>query len=163
MTDTRRGALTLGVMTVLSACQSPPDQSASAAEAVRAADIAWAQAFSRKDLEGYVTFVDSTASIQPPNAATVTGPPAVRALIEGFYALPGLSGTWQPTKVEASRSGDLAYSTGTYELSFNDPSGKPVTERGKYLEIWRKRADGRWRMVAESFNSDLPPPGAASK
>jgi ketosteroid isomerase-like protein len=133
-----------------------------AAEAVRAADMAWAQAFSRKDLAGYLAFVDSTASIQQPNAPTITGTAAIRALIEGFYALPNLSGTWQPTRVEASRSGDLAYSTGTYKLTFNDPSGKPVTERGKYVEIWRHQADGSWRMVVESFNSDLPPAGAAN-
>jgi len=64
--------------------------------------------------------------------------------------------------VEASRSGDLAVSTGTYELTYNDPAGKLVTERGKYLEVWRKQADGTWRMVVESFNSDLPLAGAAS-
>ena len=113
-------------------------------------------------MEGYLAFVDSTASILPPNAAIVTGPAAVRALVESFYALPGLRGTWQPNRVEASRSGDLAYSTGTYELSYNDPSGKPVSERGKYLEIWRRQADGGWKMVVESFNSDVPLPGAAS-
>jgi ketosteroid isomerase-like protein len=162
MTGIRRGVLAVGLITALSACQPPADRSASAEQAVRAADIAWAQAFSRKDLAGYLAFVDSTASIQQPNAPTVTGTAAIRALIEGFYALPNLSGTWQPTSVEASRSGDLAYSTGTYELSFNDPSGKPVTERGKYVEIWRQQADGSWKMVVESFNSDLPLPGAAS-
>ncbi|MBI3961438.1 MAG: DUF4440 domain-containing protein [Deinococcus sp.] len=162
MTGTRTGALAVVLITALSACQPRADQSAVAAEAVRAADIAWAQAFSRKDLAGYLAFVDSTASIQQPNAPTVTGTAAIRALVEGFYALPNLSGTWRPTSVEASRSGDLAYSTGTYELNFSDPSGNPVTERGKYVEIWRKQANGSWKMVVESFNSDLPLPGAAS-
>ena len=160
--STRKGALAVGLITALSGCQPPVDQSASAREAVRAADIAWARAFSRKDLAGYLAFVDSTASILPPNAAMVTGLAGVRALVESFYALPGLSGTWQPTRVDASRSGDLAYSTGTYELSYGDSSGKPVSERGKYLEIWRSQSDGTWRMVIESFNSDLPLPGAAS-
>ncbi|HEV8509239.1 MAG TPA: DUF4440 domain-containing protein [Gemmatimonadales bacterium] len=128
---------------------------------VRSADIAWAQAFSRKDLAGYLAFVDSAAAIQQPNGPTVTGREAIRTLIEGFYALPNLRGTWHPAQVEAARSGDLAYSTGAYELTFDDPSGKPVTERGRYLEVWRRHADGRWRMVVESFNSDLPLPGAA--
>lgn len=162
MTGTRSGALAIGLITALSACQPPADQSASAVRAVRAADSAWAQAFARKDLEGYLAFVDSTASIQQPNAPTVTGTAAIRALIEGFYALPNLSGTWQPTRVEAARSGELAYSSGTYQLSYNDPSGKPVTERGKYIEIWRRQADGSWKMVLESFNSDTPAPGTAS-
>ena len=162
MTSTRKGSFTVALLTGLSACQPSADQGAAAAEAVRAADIAWAQAFARKDLDGYLAFVDSTASIQQPNAPTATGTTAIRTLIEAFYALPNLRGTWQPTQVEASRSGDLAVSTGTYELTYNDPAGKLVTERGKYLEVWRKQADGTWRMVVESFNSDLPLAGAAS-
>ena len=162
MAGTRGGALAVGLMTALSACQPGADQSASAAAAVRAADIAWAQAFTRKDLAGYLAFVDSTASIQQPNAPTVTGTAAIRTLIEGFFALPNLSGTWQPTSVRAARSGDLAYSTGTYALSYSDPSGRRVTERGKYLEVWRRQADGSWKMVVESFNADLPPPGTGA-
>jgi len=161
MPGTRTEGLAVLLITVLSACQPPEDQSASAAQAVRAADLAWAQAFSRRDVVAYLAFVDSTASIQQPNAPTVTGTAAIRALVESFYRLPNLKGTWQPTRVEGSRSGDLAYSSGTYQLSFTDPSGKAVTERGKYVAIWRKQADGSWKMVLESFNSDEPPPGAA--
>jgi len=161
MTGTLRGALVLGMMAALNACRPAADESASAAEAVRAADIAWAQAFARKDIEGYLSFVEATASIQQPNGPTVTGTAAIRALIEGFYALPNLTGTWQPIGVVVARSGELGYSTGTYELSYNDPSGKPVTERGKYVEIWRRQVDRGWKMVVESFNSDQPPAGAA--
>lgn len=161
MTGTCTRALAVVLLTTLSACQPSGDQSAVAAQAVRAADVAWAQAFSRKDLAAYLAFVDSTASIQQPNGPTVTGTAAIRTLVEGFYALPNLSGTWQPTSVEASRSGDLAYSSGTYEMSYNDSSGKVVTDKGKYVEIWRKQADGSWKMVVESFNSDVPVSEAA--
>lgn len=155
----RAGAIAIAVLTTFSACRQPPDRSAEAALAVRAADSAWAAAFSRKDLDGYLSFVESTASIQQPNSPTVTGTAAIRAMVEGFFSLPNLSGTWQPTTVTASRSGELAYTTGTYQLSYTDPSGKPATERGKYLEVWRRQADGSWKMTAESFNSDDPPPG----
>jgi ketosteroid isomerase-like protein len=124
---------------------------------VRAADSAWAQAFARKDLDGYMSFVDSAASTQQPNGPTATGAAAIRELMGGFFSMPGLSGTWQPVTVVASRSGELAYSTGTYELSWNDPSGNRVTERGKYLEVWRRQADGSWKMIVESFSSDAPP------
>ena len=30
----------------------------------------------------------------------------------------------------------------------NDASGKPVNDRGKYVEIWEKQADGKWKVVA---------------
>jgi len=29
-------------------------------------------------------------------------------------------------------------------------------ERGKYLTIWHKQADGTWKVVRDMFNSDLP-------
>ena len=162
MIDVRRFTLALVLVVTLSACRPLADQSTSAAGAVRAADIAWDKAFSSRDLERAVAFVESTGSILPPNAPIATGPAAVKALFEGFYALPALNIHWQPTKVEAAASGDLAYSSGTYEMSFNDPSGKPVTDRGKYVTVWRKPTDGSWKVVRDVFNSDLPVPGAPS-
>jgi ketosteroid isomerase-like protein len=59
--------------------------------------------------------------------------------------------------VEVARSSDLAYATGTYESSMKDSRGKLVTDHGKYVEVWKKQADGKWKTVADIFNSDLPP------
>ena len=92
--------------------------------------------------------------------ATLAPPVEVVMVVEG--AARGIGSVADVTVVDASRSGELAHSTGTYELSYNDPSGRPVTDRGNYLAVWRRQADGSWKMVVESFNSDSPPPGAAS-
>jgi ketosteroid isomerase-like protein len=46
--------------------------------------------------------------------------------------------------------------TGTYELSETDASGKPSTDKGKYLEVWKKQAGGDWKCAVDMFNSDLP-------
>jgi len=37
----------------------------------------------------------------------------------------------------------------------NDASGKPINDRGKYLEVWEKQADGNWKCAADTWNSDL--------
>jgi ketosteroid isomerase-like protein len=37
-----------------------------------------------------------------------------------------------------------------------DAQGKPVTDHGKLVEVWKKQADGKWKTVADTFNSDLP-------
>ena len=152
-------ALTLPAF--LGACQLPPaDQSAPAAEAVLAADIAWAEAFSSGDIDAAVAFVDSSGSILAPNTPIATGPEAVTALMEEFHSTPGLTFRWKATGTGAARSGELGYSTGTYELTFTDPKGQPATDRGKYVTVWRKKADGSWKAVLDMFNSDLPVPGA---
>jgi len=37
------------------------------------------------------------------------------------------------------------------------PEGSdPIDDTGKYLEIWKKQADGGWKVVRDIFNSDLP-------
>ncbi len=160
MTRRRSFVAAAAMVLVLGACATPPDQSAAAVAAVRAADSAWADAFARKDLTAYLAFVDSAAVIQAPNAGALRGQAAIRSFMEGFLALPGLSGTWRPVTVEAARSGELAYSSGTYEISFDGPGGRRITDRGKYIEIWRKQPDGSWKMITESFNTDDPAPGA---
>lgn len=149
-----RGAAAIALVVLTGGCRSGRDHSAGAAAAVWSADSAWAQTFARKDLAGYLSFVDSNATMHPPNAPAITGIAGIRGLIEGFLALPGLTGTWQPTTVVAARSGELAYSTGTYEMSYNDSTGARVTDRGKYLEVWRRQPDRSWKLITESFNAD---------
>jgi len=56
-------------------------------------------------------------------------------------------------------SGELGYLYGTYELSIKDPKGgAPVHDTGKLVEIWKKQADGNWKCIVDTYNSDLPVP-----
>jgi ketosteroid isomerase-like protein len=34
----------------------------------------------------------------------------------------------------------------------------PIENRGKYIEIWRKQADGSWKILRDVYSSDLPLP-----
>jgi len=144
----------------LTACQPKPpaDQSAAAVTAIRAADVAWEKAFSAHDTAAAVGAVETTGAVLPPNAPIAVGPQAIRTLFGGFYAIPNMTLHWTPADVQAAQSGELGYSRGTYELSFTDPKGKPLTDRGKYATVWRKQADGSWKVVLDIFNSDVPAP-----
>lgn len=155
----RARLLTFVLACVLNACQNThPDLGGAAIDAVRLADSAWEKVVSRRDLEGAVAFVEPSGSILAPNAQIATGPDAVRALFSGLYATPGLSVHWQPTRIEAARSGDLAFSSGGYVMTHAGPNG-PATDRGKYATVWRKQPDGTWKVVLDVFNSDLPEGG----
>jgi ketosteroid isomerase-like protein len=65
--------------------------------------------------------------------------------------------SFQGDKVEVS--GDLAYTQGTYSMTMTDPEGIPATDKGKYLAVWKKQADGGWKVIEDIFNSDLPAGG----
>ena len=127
-----------------------------AVDAVRNADQQWMKVFAAKELEKSVSFLASDGSVLAPNAPIATGREAVRQLFTGFFALPDLSIEWRPAKVEVALSGEMGYSTGTYEMSFKDAGGKVVPDHGKYVTVWKKQTDGSWKVMLDIFNSDLP-------
>ena len=150
----------LALASLLASCQPaptpPPDESAAAAEAVRAADAAWEKALSGRDINASVAAVDPTGSVLPAGDLIATGPDSIRAAFTGLFTLPGMDLHWTATRVEGARSGELGYSSGTYTLGFNDPKGKPATEHGKYVTVWRKQADGSWKVLLDIWNADPP-------
>ena len=89
--------------------------------------------------EGGTAAGGDDAIVLPPNAPATTGKDAIRKLITEMIGAPGFSLSFRSTKVEVAKSGDLAYSQGTYEMTTNDPKGKPMTDRGKYLTVWKKQ------------------------
>ncbi len=156
----------LAVLLLASACtqRTPPDTRADNESAIRELDALWSKTAGIKDLEGTIAYYSDDASLLPPNAPIATGKQAIRAAWAPMLA-PGTSLSWQANKVEAAHSADLAYITGTYQMSMTDAQGKPATDQGKFVEVWKKQTDGKWKVVADIFNSDLPatPPAPAEE
>ena len=157
-----RGCLAL--LLLASACnqQTPADTRAADESAIRDLDAKWSKTAAANDLEGTVSYYSDDASLLPPNAPIATGKQAIRAVWASLLG-PDVAVSWQVSKVEVSRSGDLAYVMGVYMLTLKDSQGKPVTDHGKLVEVWKKQADGKWKSVADIFNSDLPLPAPPEK
>jgi len=124
-------------------------------------DADWAKTAANKDADAWVAFYADGAAVLPPNAKLITGKPAIRKAIGEFLGLPGLSLTWQPTKAEVSKSGDLAYLYGAYSMTSKNEKGDPMTDVGKLVEVWKKQPDGSWKCIVDTWNSDVPPPAPA--
>ena len=60
---------------------------------------------------------------------------------------PGDTLTWEPTFVEVSQSGDLAYTYGNYRFSYLDTLGNVKVSRGIFHTVWKRQEDGSWRFV----------------
>ena len=148
----------LALLLLASACNrpTPVDTRAADESTIRELEAQWARTAAANDLEGSVSYYSDDASILPPNAPIASGKQAIRAVWASVLG-PGVSLSWQVSKLEVSRSGDLAYVMGVYQYARKDPQGKPVTDNGKTVEVWKKQADGKWKTVVDIFNSDLPP------
>ena len=149
----------LSLLAFATACQTQATSETRAADeaTLRKLDDEWSKAAgSSRDVEKTVSYYSDDAVVMPPNIPTLTGKEAIRGLWKSMLESPSFSGGWQATKVEVARSGDLAYVSGNYEFKETDAAGKPITDKGKYLEVWKKQADGNWKCVADMFNSDLP-------
>jgi len=53
-------------------------------------------------------------------------------------------------------AGDYAIETGTYEMTLHPRRDQTVNAVGKYLTIWKKQADGTYKISHDIFNSDSP-------
>jgi uncharacterized protein (TIGR02246 family) len=160
MSSVRNVPLIVGLVALLSGCSPAPapDTRAQDEAAIRAAEVAWSAAAQAKDLEKSVSYYAADALTLPPNEPKAAGAAEIRKMWASMLATPGLDLTFQTTKVEVARDGDLAYSTGTYRMAMNGPDGKPMSDVGKYATVWKKQTDGSWKVVLDTFNSDVPVP-----
>jgi ketosteroid isomerase-like protein len=150
--------ISLTLLLLAAACgpATPPDNRAADVSALRDLDAQWSKTAGTNDVDATVAYYSDDASLLPPNAPIVIGKQSIRAAWAALLA-PGVSLSWSSDKVEAARSSDLAYMTGSYTMSTKQSLSKaPVTDHGKYVEVWKKQADGKWKVVADIFNSDQP-------
>jgi uncharacterized protein (TIGR02246 family) len=143
--------------------QAAPDTREADERAIREIDIEWSKAMAAKDVERCMSFYADDASVFEPGSPMVTGKDAIRKGLDAFLAVPRLSLSAKIAKVVVARSGDLAYTYGTYAMTMNDAKGKPVNDKGKGVTVWGKQPDGKWKVLADIFNSDLPAPAPPKK
>jgi uncharacterized protein (TIGR02246 family) len=134
--------------------QQGSDTRAADEAAIRAASQEWSNAASSRDLEKTVSFYADDATYNPPGAPKAVGKDAIRKIWTNVMAIPGVNLRWETSKVVTARSGDLGYDTGGYTLTKNDAGGKPVTTKGKYVVVWKKQADGKWKVIEDIDNPD---------
>jgi ketosteroid isomerase-like protein len=85
---------------------------------------------------------------------TGKGPAAIAAEFKGTPATALL--TWTPTEADAAASGELGYTWGRWEYRDKTQDGKPVDIKGTYVTIWKRQADGTWKVVLDGGNPDQP-------
>ena len=114
-------------------------QDTTLAAEVRAREIAFAKTMADRDLEGFATFISPEAIFFNGNVP-LEGRDVIVTAWAPFFGGETPPFSWHPDVVEVLESGTLAFSSGPVRAA----SGQEV---GRFNSIWRKDADGQWRVV----------------
>jgi ketosteroid isomerase-like protein len=63
---------------------------------------------------------------------------------------------WQPDRVHVSGDGSMGVTSGRYVQVV---TGAEAVQ-GRYLMVWRRNAEGQWKVLSESRTPDPPRPAA---
>ena len=122
-----------------------------------ARDAEWSKA--SKDLEKYMSFFATDATFSMAGMPALKGTQAIRRGVEPMVNDPNMTLTWTANRSDVA--GGIGYTSGTFEVTMKNAAGLPVTETGKYLNVW-KQIDGEWKAIESIGNTDAPPPSFSS-
>jgi ketosteroid isomerase-like protein len=144
-----------GLLALTAGCSG--GSSAADAKAIQARSELWSRAGSVKDSASFAAFYADDATVMFPHEPVFRGMNSIKAVLTPMMQDPNFALSFTTDKVEVS--GILAYTQGTLSLKTTGRDGKPLQDTGKYLTVWKKQADGSWKVIEDIFNSDLPAAG----
>lgn len=143
---------------VLSSCSAKQPDASEASIELRTLDAKLGQAIDAKDAAAIASFYADDAILMPTAEPVVRGKAAIADEWKHILAIPAFQNESKLVGVEVASAGDLAYTYGSYRSQLMGEDGRLTTEPGKWLTIWKKHPDGRWRIAVETYNTDIPPP-----
>jgi ketosteroid isomerase-like protein len=100
---------------------------------------------------GYMSYYAEDAVELPDGAPAIVGKDNI-AKAMGFLDDKNNRLTWSAVDADIASSGDLGYTWGNYEFLSKDKDGNQRVERGKYTTVWKKQADGSWKVALDMGN-----------
>jgi ketosteroid isomerase-like protein len=140
------GVLALAPVVILSTSAVRPAPQSAPRDDVFAAERAFAKTMRDRDHAAFQQFLSKEAVFFNGREA-VRGSTRVAEAWKPFFDGPNAPFSWEPDTVEVLDSGTLALSSGP----IMGPDGARV---GTFNSVWRKEADGKWRVV---FDKGCPP------
>jgi ketosteroid isomerase-like protein len=151
----------LGICLVLAlaGCSGAPnggDQRVSDLVSLRSAEEAAIQAFGARDAARMIAAYAPEATLMLTNMPALHGPD-LAATLRSMASDPRFTMRFNTLKMDVSKSGELGYTRGSYVMTMTDlATGKVMTERGKYLTLYAKQTDGKWKIIEDISNADTP-------
>lgn len=128
------------------ATAGPADQ----VEALRERGRAWVEAARAEDAAALARLYTGDAVFLPPGRPEIVG----RERIESLFAaqFEQMDATYEFEIREIVVSGDWAFRRGAYTVRAALADGSTRTVRDKFLDVWHRGEDGRWRIARDIWN-----------
>jgi len=151
------------LLVVSAACRASDADVATEIQKLLETDRAWAaQASAGKNADSVLAYWTDDATVVMPGQPTLKGKDALRKMVTSDFSAPGFHIAWTPEQAVVAKSGDMGYTTGTNEFTIPGagPADKTTKLVGRYITVWRKEPDGRWRCVMD-YSTPSPAPVAS--
>jgi uncharacterized protein (TIGR02246 family) len=114
-------------------------------------------AFTAGAVDSILAVLASDAIMMPPEEPALTGAEAIRPWLQNIAAHVSVEGRY--TDAQVNVTGDWAIERYAGSLRLTPKVGGVTTEqRIKGIHIYRRQADGSWRISKDIWNANAPPP-----
>lgn len=135
---------------------SPAPDVAAVRQAIEANNARFDSAAIKGDSAALTSFYADDAILMLSNSPAARGHDAIAKTFGGMVSSAKVS-TFKLTTQDVIVAGDYAIETGALEMGMQPPKGgKAMSTMNKYLVVWKKQADGSYKILRDIANSDQP-------
>jgi uncharacterized protein (TIGR02246 family) len=160
MSVLRNAALFAAALCALTACAPKAPDTAADVAAIKASEQDWFKSYNASDAAGVAALYAEDGVVLAPGVPAAVGRAAIKTFLVSDIANAKAAGLTDhgDEVTDVGIAGDNAWVTGAY---FVTDTSKATVDKGKYVTIYR-RAEGKWLIIRDTWNSDMPPAAASA-
>ena len=148
-----------GSDTAQTADKASTDDPAAVRQAIEQVNADFAVGLKGGDPARLAAHYDAEALAMPPGQPAARGTAEIQKMFTDMFAAITIS-DFSLNIDDLVVKEDMAIETGTMTMTMQpkQPGAPVMTDKSKYVVVWKKQADGSWKLWRDIFNSDTPAP-----
>lgn len=145
----------LGVLGGIAGAMADEAEVGQARKGIAAANLKFGEAVRQGNAAAVGALYAEDAILLPPGSEMIKGRPGIQEFWQGGLKM-GIKDAVL-TSVDVTAFGNTAVEIGTYALKIQ-PEGQAaiIEDHGKYVVVWKKMADGAWKLSVDIWNASIP-------
>jgi uncharacterized protein (TIGR02246 family) len=159
----QRSFAQIALLLSIAACAQPakapetPVDVAALKDSIQAREKEWSAAFLARSAAGIANlYTDDGVQLQAIASDDHKGRDGITAATQAQFDTLTTVATREDVTEEVIPAGPYVVEIGRYAYTGTSKANKPVSGGGRYLVLWRKDADGTWRLMRD-IGSEAPP------